>query len=150
MNTSPRKALLITRDERDIAIRTLYGEARGESRESRVAVAWVIRNRVEIDLGRDGKPDWWGEGVIGVCCKPGQFSCWNAGDPNLAKIKALRPDDPTYRMLGAIVDAVFAGDVPDPTWGSTHYHTASVIPKWARGLRSVTTIGGHLFYNDVP
>jgi len=150
MNTTVRKALPIIADERDIAIRTLYGEARGESREGRIAVAWVIRNRVEIDLGRDGKPDWWGEGVIGVCCKAGQFSCWNAGDPNLPKLKSLRTDDPLYRMLGAIVDAVFAGDIADPTWGSTHYHTVNVSPKWAVGLRSVTSIGAHLFYNDVP
>lgn len=181
MNPISPKQLRITADERDIAIRTLYGEVRGEKREGRIAVAWVIRNRVTIDLGNDGKPDWWGEGVIGVCCKAGQFSCWNdnlsamervrladhesgkaklsaedlaklksKADPNLAKLRALKPNDPAYQMLGAIVDAVFAGEIPDPTWGSTHYHTISVMPKWARGLHSVTSIGAHLFYNNVP
>jgi hypothetical protein len=40
-----------------------------------VAVGWTIRNRVEMDLDKDGRPDCWGEGYEGVCRAPGQFSC---------------------------------------------------------------------------
>jgi N-acetylmuramoyl-L-alanine amidase len=62
-------------DSADTMGRTIWGEARGESRSGKIAIGWVIRNRAEIDLLNDGAPDWWGEGIIGVCKRPGQFSC---------------------------------------------------------------------------
>ena len=63
-----------TDKDQDILARTLWGEARGEGVAGQIAVAWSIRNRVEMDLHNDGKPDWWGEGYAGVCKKPYQFS----------------------------------------------------------------------------
>ncbi len=70
--------------ERDIDVlaRTIWGEARGEGIAGQIAVGWCIRNRVEMDLHNDGRPDWWGEGYEGVCRAPWQFSCWNKNDPN--------------------------------------------------------------------
>ena len=49
--------------DRQALICTLYGEGRGEARLSQVAIACCIRNRVQMDLHHDGKPDWWGERV---------------------------------------------------------------------------------------
>ena len=43
----------------DVLARTIWAEARGEGVAGQVAVGRCIRNRVEADLGRDGKPDWW-------------------------------------------------------------------------------------------
>lgn len=135
--------------DKEIAARTIYGEARGESREGRIAVAWVLRNRAEIDLGNDGKPDWWGEGIAGVCMKAGQFSCWNDGDANAGKVRAVTIADKAFRECLAVIDDVFGDRVPDPTKGSTHYHTTSVRPPWSRRLKPAAKIGHHLFFNSV-
>lgn len=143
-----------------IVAQTVFGEARGETFEGMVAVAWVIRNRVEIDLGNDGKPDWWGEGFSAVCLKPKQFSCWNKGDPNLPRIFAeFKPMRPQSRRgvecLYAAV-GVLLGRLPDPTNGSTHYCTiekpawaALWPPAWARGIKPVAIVGNHQFYRGV-
>ena len=50
----------------DVLARTIWAEARGEGVAGQVAVGRCIRNRVEADLGKDGKPDWWGDGYVGV------------------------------------------------------------------------------------
>ena len=49
-----------------IMAKTIWGEARGESHNGQVAVAWVIRNRAE----RGG---WWGNTIREVCLKDQQF-----------------------------------------------------------------------------
>lgn len=67
--------MTLTAGDIDILARTIYGEARGEPWEGKIAVAWVVRNRAE----RGG---WWGDTIREVCLKPWQFSCWNETDPN--------------------------------------------------------------------
>lgn len=133
----------------DTVARTLYGEARGQGWAGLVAVGWCIRNRVEIDLRDDNKPDWWGEGYVNVCLKPWQFSCWNANDPNRKKLMAVETDDAAFRECIAAAAAVMTGLEPDPTERSHHYHTASIKPSWSRGFEPVTRIGDHVFYNDM-
>ncbi len=133
----------------DIMARTLYGEARGESWEGKVAVAWTIINRVRSDLGHDGKPDWWGEGIINVCKKSGQYSCWNKNDPNLPKLLSVTVKHPVFRECLAAAAAVLSDNAPDPTKGSTHYHTTAIRPYWANGNVPTVEIGSHLFYNTV-
>ena len=63
----------------DTLARTIYGEARGESRQGKIAVACVILNRVKRK-----KMCGWREingykvaTVAATCLKPWQFSCWN-------------------------------------------------------------------------
>jgi N-acetylmuramoyl-L-alanine amidase len=146
--------LVVTAQDKDVAARTLFGEARGETREGMIAVLWVIRNRAEADLGNDGKPDWWGEGVAGVCQKKNsvgvhQFSCWNAGDPNSRRVAGVTIADKKFQECLRLVDDVFSGRAPDPTKGSTHYHTTSVSPRWAKGHKPVLKVGAHVFYNTV-
>lgn len=133
----------------DIMARTIYGEARGESQIGRIAVGWVIRNRAEMDLGNDGLPDWWGEGIKGVCQRPWQFSCWNQNDPNRAKLLTVTHKDAAFKACLTAARDVLLGSMADPTGGATHYHTASVAPPWAKGLKH-TTVGRHRFYKDVP
>lgn len=82
----------------DVLARTIWAEARGEGMAGQVAVGWAIRNRVDADLGHDGKADWWGEGYVGVCKAPWQFSCWNKNDPNLAYLDGIKPIPPTEYM----------------------------------------------------
>lgn len=130
--------------------RTVFGEAGGESRMGKVAVAWAIKNRVQLDINNDGKPDWWGEGIQGVCLKPMQFSCWNEGDPVHKRMMAAR----TFELRDCLLAAygVLIGEEPDPTGGATHYFAEYIpTPKWARGKEQLMTvqIGVHKFYKGI-
>ena len=126
----------------ETAARTVYGEARGETEQGKIAVAWIIRNRVK----RGG---WWGDNADTVCRFPWQFSCWNEKDPNRGKIKAAGLDNEAFRQSLLAVAAAFSGIAPDPTDGATHYHAHSVSPPWAKDKTPVAIIGGHRFYNNV-
>lgn len=137
----------------DVLARTLWGEARGEGHQGMVAVAWTIRNRVEMDLHNDGKPDWWGEGYVGVCKAPWQFSCWNKNDPNYAYLSGQK-QIPAAQFMAAreAAVAVVDGLVADPTLGATHYYSTSmrVAPKWAAKATKTVQLGRHLFFKNVP
>jgi spore germination cell wall hydrolase CwlJ-like protein len=142
----------LTYDSRDLdtAVRTAWGEARGEGDAGLRMVLWVVRNRVEIDLGKDGRPDWWGEGVAAVCLKPLQFSCWNLADPNRAKLLRLPSWDPAYIHIEAIARGVFDGEIEDETGGATHYFSDAIAPPpWADPARFTRKIGHHLCYRLV-
>jgi N-acetylmuramoyl-L-alanine amidase len=141
--------------ERDIdtLARTIWGEARNQGRTGMIAVAWVIRNRVGMDLHNDGKPDWWGEGYEGVCLRKWQFSCWNPGDPNEPYLRGRKaiPGRQYAEAREAALAAMHAYE-PDPTGGATHYYAPKVVkaPAWVKGATKAATIGGHIFYKDVP
>ncbi len=127
-----------------VLARTIYGEARGETLDGKIAVAWIIRNRVK-------RAGWWGGTYTEVCLHPKQFSCWN-DDQELRKNRIAMLDAVEDDLLECLYVAagVITGDIPDPTGGSCHYHASNVHPKWAEGHTSHATIGHHLFYNDIP
>lgn len=128
---------------RDLAIRTIYGEAANEPDEGQAAVAAVIRNRIQA--GRYGGAD-----VESVVRARNQFEPWNTSQGQ-ARMTSLRPDDPRYERIGAIVDRVFSGEGPDPTNGATHFISPTAqaalgrnVPSWAQGEGQ--PIGRHTFY----
>jgi N-acetylmuramoyl-L-alanine amidase len=140
------------------AARTVYGEARGETYAGKVAVAHVILNRAAVAKAyklRTGKPrPNFGDGSLtAACLDPYEFSCWNASDPNRAKLEAMALPacfgDAAFRdCLAAVFDAT-SGRAPDRTVTSTHYHVVGLSPAWAKGETPVCTIGRHTFYNTV-
>ncbi len=121
--------------------RTVYGEARGETWEGKVAVAWVIKNRAK-------KGGWWGDTIDAVCLFPKQFSCWD--DHNRLVMMTATEDDPAFLACLDAATAVLTGRIQDPTSGSCHYHASDIHPDWAEGHTSVATIGRHCFYRDIP
>lgn len=137
-------------DQPDILVlaKTIGGEARGESYEGQVAVGWCIRNRVELDLNQDDKPDWWGEGITAVCMKPFQFSCWNPGDPNLSIIRFSSLIDLWLVRAFGIACLVISGDLPDYSRGATHYYDKrmALLPGWAEDKTPTAEIGHHRFF----
>ncbi len=142
-----------TENDREILARTVWGEARGEGLEGQIAVAWSIRNRVEMDLHNDGKPDWWGEGYADVCQKAWQFSCWNRNDPNYPFVSGAKPIPcREYAHACLTADQVIDSQHPDPTSGATHYYatTMSKAPAWAAQARQTLVLGHHVFFRDVP
>lgn len=132
----------------DTLARTIWAEARGEGVAGMEAVAAVVMNRAGLDLGNDGKPDWWGEGVEAVCKKPWQFSCWNMDDPNRDKLFAVNDNDPWFRHALEIAGRAVAGSLADPTGGATHYVKDTWVERtaWTKGRAPVAKIGKHWFY----
>ena len=137
-----------TADAVDVLARTLYGEARGEGEIGMIAVASVVLNRVRESL-EIGGIHWWGRDIVSVCRARAQFSCWNPGDPNRAKLLAVDLSDPDFRLARKVAEDAVAGRLDDPTFGATSYKVAS-LPwpySWGHFRTPLTTIGKHAFYN---
>jgi len=129
--------------DRDLTVRTIYGEASGEGDEGQLAVANVIANRLQS--GR------WGDTLKDVVLAKGQFEPWMRADAR-ARMQRLRRDDPTYERIGKIVDWALAGEIPDITDGATHFYAPKVqaelgrnAPGWGRS-QPLAKIGAHHFF----
>lgn len=128
-------------EDHDTLARTIWGEARGESFNGQIAVAWVVLNR----LAKGG----YGTTIEEVCKKPWQFSCWNTSDPNRAKIENLVDEDHDFFRAKGIAALVMTKDFSDPTDGSTNYFADSIDPpSWSRQMVPTVTIGRHRFFRD--
>jgi N-acetylmuramoyl-L-alanine amidase len=120
----------------------VWGEARGEGKDGKAGVAWVVKNRTE-------HPRWWGTTMKEVILKPYQFSSFLPRDPNCFKLLTpLKYDsnevwDECYRT-GC---EVMAGTIPDPTGGADHYFDMSILPpKWATEGKKTLDLGRLHFY----
>lgn len=126
--------------------KTMWGEARSTGREGMRAVGHVILNR---SLAREVR---YGEGIKGVVRKRKQFSCWNPGDPNRTKIKAINhldPDGISYRRWEQALELAYRiidGVDKDNTVGATFYHTTTIKPYWRKDMKVVGIMYGHIFY----
>lgn len=134
--------------EIDVLARTIFGEARGEPVEGMEAVANVVLNRAKISEARGGRY-WWGVGIIGVCQKPYQFSCWNKGDPSYHRLINVTNKNIHFATAIRVARRAAIGVLKDNTSGATHYHADYVSPYWAKGEKPVKTIGRHIFYKLV-
>lgn len=142
-------------DEVTVAALTLYGEARGEGPEGRIAVANVLRNR---ELARRAG---FGLTLRQVCLQPRQFSCWNESDPNRALLDSIarqlgQPDPPIGQVLREclwIADGLVRAQFADNTKGATHYLTTKKFtedpPAWAVHQAVLAVIGRHMFLRAV-
>ena len=140
--------------------RTLFGEARGQPLEGKIAVAWVIKNRVDNSIMRDmsiypGKP------YHQVILKPYQFSCFNCDTvPGIAcdisseeYINNQRLKDPkTYDSKSwdecyDVAEKVILNVYSDPTNNADHYaNPKTATATWVNTEKPVATIGSHNFY----
>jgi N-acetylmuramoyl-L-alanine amidase len=142
---------------------TLFGEARGEPVEGRIAVGCVIRNRFRL-------PARFGGSYREVVHRKSQFSCWwpFGGAYNyelshaLAQAAVMVEEIPlrgselaiyreTEYIAQGIVDDVFR----DRVGGATHYYSpramvpSGAVPPWASGAAPVARVGGHLFFTGI-
>ena len=124
--------------DRDLAIRTIIGEAGSEDFTGKQAVANVILNR-----HRSGR---YGSSISDVVMAKRQFEPWST---RKAELLSYSPDSAEYREAA---DALAAAMEEDVTGGATHFLNPDIVrkrrggslPKWAQG--EALTIGRHAFY----
>lgn len=119
----------------------VWREARGETYQTMLGVAYVIKNRAD-------HPRWWGNTPTSVVLKPYQFASFNKNDANSLK----------FPMVGKVwedcfhaAQAALTKSEPDPTNGATHFYDVSIInnpPSWARELTFMSRLGGLLFFKE--
>lgn len=130
-----------------VVAQTVLGEAEGEPVEGKVAVAWVIRNRVDSPQFPDTSAK--------VCLQPMQFSCWNSGSPRLRVMsnpKAYVSEESWTECFLAAMEAMFRLK-GDPTGGANHYLNLDVtrrinhgkLPGWYKESAVTAQIGPHTF-----
>jgi spore germination cell wall hydrolase CwlJ-like protein len=119
----------------------IYFEARGEPLVGQYAVA-------EVTLNRTVAPNF-----PHTICAVVHEKRW---DPNRRRVVAdfswtelgdLSPGDgPAWKRAKDIANAEY-DDLHDPVVpGALFYHSTSVRPSWAKGRKTVATIGNHIFY----
>lgn len=117
-------------------------ESRGEPFEGKVAVAEVIRNRMQS--GKFGKT------ATEVCLAPYQFSGWNTKDVNRTKALLLDGTDAEYlSCLDAWHQAL--DHRTDSVRGAVLYYNPKIVktpPNWADPKKFVVKIGSHEFFTE--
>lgn len=132
--------------EIELLAKTIWGEARGESKAGKIAIANTALNRYKISQAT-AYDDWWGNTLSEILLQPYQFSCHNPGDPNKTKIAKLTTGDPQFRECLEIARGVMAGSIPDNTGKATHYFNFNIVlPDWSKEMEKTVRIGNHDFY----
>lgn len=132
----------------------IWGEAEGESWEGKLAVGWVIRNRVTASRS------YFGRGYVGVVLKRKQFSCFNKTlkllrkgklkHDRVANMLTLRGDEMAECLAAA--EYVYHNINKDPTNGAMWFVNKRLKGKmrWMRKLEHTVDIGNHSFYREKP
>lgn len=126
----------------------VWAESRGEPVEGQIAVAWVVRRRVERRRST----------YVDQILKPYQFSAFNETDPNRAKIDDLatrtdaqRDNEQGWRQALYVARGVIGNWLADNVRGADHYATTAILlsseaPSWADPAKQVVVIGHHTFF----
>lgn len=132
----------------------VWGEARGEPDQGKLAVAEVVRNRVE-------HPRRWPDDWNGVMLQRKHFSIFNPGNPSLGSLHDLFEGDnrqkalDLWRSCGRAAAFVYFAKPwlrhKGISHGADHYHSTSVKPSWSMAANGQSkepcqAIGQHLFY----
>ena len=142
-------------DEKQVMGLTIYGEARGEPIEGKIAVGTVILERVD-------HRDWDGTTVKEVCLKRRQFSCYNEFDKEYGKMLHIAENwdasiatDFCLMNCYTVAVGLLSGKIPrDPVLSKAHV-CQYLNPKWAEptreawiksGMKVVATIKNHEFF----
>lgn len=130
-------------DANDLAIVTIWQEARGESYAGKLAVAQVIRNRMLKQYQSDGT-------VAGTVLRPYQFSGWNTEDGSRVSSALVDRDKDGYIHCK---EAWFeSSSTLYPLFPAVLFHSTHMdkFPYWAKAetVDHLMTIGNHAFYTD--
>lgn len=131
--------MALTPQQLDVLTRTVLGEAANQGIPGMAGVASVIRNRAQ-----SGK---FPSDPTQVALQPWQFSAWNSANHGGNNVgRNADPSSRSYQDAAAVVNAVFNGQIADPTNGALYYHTGAVHPSWDQSMTPTAQIGAHTFY----
>lgn len=130
----------------------IYGEARGEPTEGKIAVGSVVLERVD-------HRGWDGRTIHEVCLKKYQFSCFDPRDPNQGKLLHIAENwdaemvtDAALNDCYGIASGLIDGRIPrTPEIAAAHccqYLTraAKKDVEWWKDMELVLTVREHEFY----
>ena len=120
-----------------LAALTIYLEARGESFAGKMAVAAVIRNRMNHKYHSDGT-------VKGTVLRAKQFEPWIGRSPEEV---TFNPGN--RKMQESLLAWKLVQDGRDVVGGAVLFYNPALVkaPRWAQVNRKVAKIGGHEFFN---
>lgn len=79
---------------------------------------------LNVIVNRKNNPRWWGTTIYGVCMKPYQFSCWNAGSTGIPRFEAmLKKPDENWQIALNLAELATQGLLPDITKNSDSYYS---------------------------
>jgi len=118
----------------------IWREARGESIQGQIGVAFSILNRVN-------RPSWWGKTVMEVLFKKWQYS--SLTDPHDPQLTTWPKDDTAWKQCLQIADNVLSGVITEnPVPGADSYVDVTArLQSWMTEDRFVKQIGLLKFYN---
>lgn len=134
--------------EDNLAVVTICQEAAGESYLGKLAVAEVIRNRMQQKYQSDGT-------VSGTVLKPAQFSGWNTNAPG--RIRDIRLDDEDLVVRDAILAWHEAKAGSNTVHGAVLYYAPATLRKLSAPMpywddphktTKVAVVGLHHFFTD--
>jgi len=145
----PAECFLKLTDTQLLAL-CIYGEAGTKKvvMGHRLGVASCVMNRARNLTGR-------GAGVTlkDVILAPGQFPCFQEGNPNRLGLMAIACGwDKAFqrnrhlRECFRIAEGVMGGDLPDNVSGATHYKKSEDRAPWSDTMKLVAVIGEYEFY----
>ena len=125
----------ISAADKEAWIRTIIGEAAGESDAGQAAVAHTILNRY-----KDGG---FGKSLQDVVYAEKQFSTYNPLDQGGNTLHQKSKSSPEYKRAEKLVNDILKGKIKDPTEGATHYWNPDVAnPSWGDTILSQHKSGG--------
>jgi len=120
--------------------RLIFSEAAGEPGLGKIAVAWVVKNRV---ISKKFPSTY-----KGVIFQRMQFTGVNSSlwrktyYPNKMTIQEKK----VFEECVDIAKKVIQGVLSDPVFGADHYYNPKLAsPYWAKNMRITIKIGNHLF-----
>ncbi len=132
--------------EEALAIITIHQEAAGESYLGKLAVAEVIRNRMNKKYASDGT-------VTDTVLRPKQFSGWNTGDAGRIRNARIDSDDQVVKDCIRAWHEAQAGS--NTVHGAVLYLNKKIVdplPDWALpdSADEVARVGNHWFFTPKP
>ena len=125
-------------DDIELLTALILGEAESEPLLGKIAVACVVRNRVNDKR--------WADNYRDVMLQPYQFSCFL---PEYFRPEIVKQNrhSPVWRECNFAAFGVYNRYLRAEALGATHYCADYIeTPYWAKGHEPVLIIGKHIFY----
>ena len=133
----PRQVAISKRlpDQAECLAINAYAEARGEGKEGMIAVTNVVQTRVADPR--------WPKDYCKVVYQPNQFSWANSKQA----IEITEPEQ--YQLALRIANLALNNKLPNLVGTADHYYApAKANPTWAKQMKPVTKVRGHLFLDS--